>query len=47
MNELVDHCRLLTSPTYHLVRKWHNLPVLAFLGSVPAYIREDPNLDFV
>ena len=43
----VDRCRLLTSPTYHLVRKWHRLPPLAFLGSIPASIREDPNLEFV
>ena len=43
----VDRCRLLTSPTYHLVRKWHGLPPLPFLGSIPAYIREDPNLEFV
>ena len=43
----VDRCRFLTSPTYHLVRKWHRLPPLPFLGSIPAYIREDPNLEFV
>jgi hypothetical protein len=43
----VDRCRLLTSPTYHLVRRWHGLLPLVFLGSVPAYIREDPNLEFV
>ncbi len=40
----VDACRLLTSPTYHLVRKWHGLPELAFLGQELAYIRDDPNL---
>ena len=43
----VDRCRLLTSPTYHLVRTWHRLPSLPFLGSIPAYITEDPNLEFV
>jgi hypothetical protein len=43
----VDQCRLLTSPTYHLLRQWHNLPPLPFLGSIPAYIRDDPNLAFV
>jgi hypothetical protein len=43
----VDRCRLLTSPTYHLVRKWHRLPPLPFLGSIPASISEDPNLEFV
>lgn len=43
----VNRCRLLTSPTYHLVRKWHQLPPLPFLGSIPASIREDPNLEYV
>ena len=43
----VDRCRLLTSPTYHLVRKWHRLPPLAFLGSIPASMLEDPNLEYV
>jgi hypothetical protein len=43
----VERCRLLTSPTYHLVRKWHRLKPLPFLGSIPASIREDPNLEFV
>ena len=45
--EAIDLCRLLTSPTYHLLRKWHNLPILPFLGSIPAYIRDDPNLAYV
>jgi hypothetical protein len=31
----VNECRLLTSPTYHLVRKWHRLPPVAFLGNIP------------
>lgn len=43
----VDRCRLLTSPTYHLLRQWHRLPDLPFLGSIPAYIRNDPNLAHV
>jgi hypothetical protein len=43
----VDACRLLTSPTYHMLRQWHHLPRLPFLGSVPAYIRNDPNLVYV
>ncbi|PIW20477.1 MAG: hypothetical protein COW33_02110, partial [Anaerolineae bacterium CG17_big_fil_post_rev_8_21_14_2_50_57_27] len=41
----VDTCRLLTSHSYHLLRRWHGLPPLPYLGSVPAYIREDPNLE--
>jgi len=43
----VDQCALLTSPTYHLLRRWHKLPALPFLGSVPAYIRDDPCLEMV
>ncbi|MEW6231470.1 MAG: hypothetical protein AB1566_04050 [Chloroflexota bacterium] len=43
----VDACRLLTSPTYHLLRRWHHLPPLPYLGSIPAYIRDDPNLAYV
>lgn len=43
----VDACRLLTSPTYHLVRSWHNLPILPYLGRQLAYIRDDPNLHHI
>lgn len=43
----VDKCRLLTSPTYHLVRRWHGLPALPYLGSIPASMLADPNLGFV
>jgi len=45
--EAVDACRLLTSPAYHLVRNWHNLPSLPYLGQQLAYIRDDPNLAYV
>lgn len=45
--EAVDACRLLTSPVYHLVRKWHGLPELPYLGQELPYIRDDPNLAFV
>ena len=45
--EAVEACRLLTSPTYHLLRHWHGLPRLPFLGSIPAYIRDDPSLESV
>ncbi len=45
--EAVDACRLLTSPAYHLLRAWHNLPSLPYLGAQMAYIRDDPNLDYV
>jgi hypothetical protein len=37
----------LTSPSYHLVRTWHSLPPLQYLGQELAYIRDDPSLSFV
>lgn len=45
--EAVDACRLLTSPTYHLLRSWHHLPPLPYLGQQLAYIRDDPNLAYI
>jgi hypothetical protein len=45
--EAVDATRLLTSPVYHLLRRWHDLPPLPFLGQELAYIRDDPNLKHV
>ena len=45
--EAVDACRLLTSPVYHLLRAWHDLPTLPYLGRQMAYIRDDPNLAYV
>ncbi len=45
--EAVDECNLLTSPTYHLLRTWHSLPELPFLGQRLAYIAEDPNLAYI
>ncbi len=43
----VDQCRLLTSPVYHLLREWHELEPLPYLGQQLAYIRDDPYLEFV
>ena len=45
--EAVETCRLLTSPTYHLLRTWHGLEPLPYLGARLAYIEEDPNLKYV
>lgn len=45
--QAVDTCRLLTAHSYHLLRKWHNLPTLPYLGSPPDYVKNDPNLHFV
>jgi hypothetical protein len=46
-SEAVAAARLLTSPSYHLVRLWHGLPPLGYLGQQLAYIRDDPSLSFV
>ena len=45
--EAVDACRLLTSPSYHLLRSWHGLPALPYLGQQMAYIHDDPNLAYI
>lgn len=45
--EAVDATRLLTSPAYHLVRSWHGLPALPYLGQQIAAIRDDPSLAHV
>lgn len=45
--EAINACRLLTSPAYHLLRRWHQLPELPYLGQQLAYIRDDPNLQYI
>jgi len=45
--EAVEACRLLTSPAYHLLRRWHGLTPLPYLGQMLAYIRDDPYLQQV
>lgn len=40
----VEACRLLTSPAYHILRRWHGLSRLAYLGQRIASIRDDPCL---
>jgi hypothetical protein len=40
----VETCNLLSSPTYHLLRHWHRLPTLSYLGSIPARVLNDPYL---
>ena len=44
---VVDACRLLTSPAYHLLRRWHKLPPLVYLGQQIAIIRDDPWLEHI
>jgi hypothetical protein len=41
---VVNACRLLTSPAYHLLRRWHDLPSMPYLGQQIAAIRDDPCL---
>lgn len=43
----IDACRLLTSPVYHLLRRWHGLAPLPYLGQQLAYIRDDLSLAYV
>lgn len=43
----VEACRLLTSSSYHLLRRWHGLSPLPFLGKQVALIRDDPWLERV
>jgi hypothetical protein len=45
--QAVDECRMLTSPAYHLLREWHGLLELPYLGQTPAYIRDDPNVEYI
>jgi hypothetical protein len=40
----VEACRLLTSPAYHLLRRWHKLAPLPYLGQQIPLIRDDPCL---
>lgn len=37
----VQACRMLTSPAYHLLRRWHHLPPLPYLGQKIALIWDD------
>ena len=45
--DAVERCRLLTSPVYHLLRAWHDLSPLPYLGQRLAYIADDPSLEYV
>jgi hypothetical protein len=45
--EAVEACQLLTSPAYHLLRRWHKLPALPYLGQQLPHIRNDPNLAYI
>ncbi len=40
----VEACRLLTSSAYHLLRSWHGLSPLPYLGTRMGYIYDDESL---
>lgn len=43
----VEACRLLTSPAYHLLRRWHKLAPLPYLGQHIPLIEHDPYLKWI
>lgn len=43
----IEACGLLTSPAYHLLRRWHHLDPAPYLGQRLAFIANDPNLAFI
>jgi hypothetical protein len=45
--DAIEACQLLTSHTYHLLRRWHGLPPMPYLGQRLGYILNDPNLAYV
>ena len=45
--EVVEACRLLTSPAYPLLRQRHGLASLPYLGRELASIRDDPDLAYI
>lgn len=45
--EPIDQAQYLTSLAYHVLRRWHGLPELPYLGTFPAEVRDDPQLRFV
>ena len=45
--EAVDSCQMLTSTAYHILRDWHDLPPLPYLGREYRYIGDDPSLEYI
>ena len=43
----VEDALVLTSHTYHLLRAWHGLAPVPYLGTIPAFVRDDPQLRHV
>ena len=40
--EAVDACQMLTSVAYRILRDWHNLPRVPYIGPTFPHIEEDP-----
>ena len=45
--EAVDACQMLTSAAYHILRDWHDLPTVPYIGREFDYINEDPFLEYI
>jgi len=45
--DAVDATQLLTSISWHLLRRWHQLPEVPWLGQRVAAIADDPSLEYV
>ena len=45
--DAIDATRFLTSVSYHLLRRWHQLPEAPWLGQRVASIADDPSLEHV
>ncbi len=45
--EAVDACQMLTSIAYQILRDWHDLPAVPYIGREFDYINEDPCLELM
>lgn len=45
--EAVDACQMLTSIAYQILREWHDLPTVPYIGREFDYITEDPFLEHI
>ena len=45
--EAVDACQMLTSVAYQILRDWHDLPPVPYIGREFDYINEDPFLEHI
>ena len=38
---------MLTSAAYHILRDWHDLPSVPYIGKEFDYINEDPFIEYI